>query len=197
MTTPDANTPIQPNRRDVLGYATTGAAAIGIACCAAPFVNSLKPRDSATAHLPVDVDITHLAPGQSMVASWQGMPVLITHRTPQMLAQLKQSQNLRDPNSDILQQPPYARNWHRSLTPQYGVLIGICTHLGCVPRAAESGYACPCHGSKFDAAGRVRTAMPAPYNLPVPPHSMPRPTLIRLGENPPGQHFDFSSIVQI
>lgn len=106
---------------------------------------------------------------------------------------------LRDAQSDALQQPTYARNWHRSLVPEYGVYVGICTHLGCVPAYTapaaapdQTGrYACPCHGSQFDLAGRVFKGAPAPYNLPVPPHVMPTPTTLRLGENPKGKASTF------
>ena len=116
---------------------------------------------------------------------------------------------LADPQSRQRQQPPYADNWHRSVKPEYGVLVGICTHLGCIPNfgplpnstqpAANwlGGYFCPCHGSKYDLAGRVFRGVPAPYNLPVPPYHFVNETTIRIGENPPGTNFDFSSILQI
>ena len=108
------------------------------------------------------------------------------------------------PNRSNCQQPPYAKNWHRSVKPEYGVLVGICTHLGCIPGfdplpnatqpAANwlGGYFCPCHGSKYDLAGRVFRNVPAPYNLPVPPYHFVNDTMIRIGENPPGVDFDFA-----
>ncbi len=205
---------IQPapgGRRNFLGLVTTATAVAGAGACLWPFLQSLAPRDSAAAHLPVDVDISALPPGQQIVVTWQGKPVFITHRTPEALAVLQdaaQTARLRDGPSHDTQQPPYATNWHRSLDPRYGVVVGICTHLGCVPAykplpegkgeaSWPGGYACPCHGSKFDLAGRVFRGAPAPYNLPVPPYSMPSPTVIRLGENPVGQDFDFSSILQL
>lgn len=197
----------EPGRRDFLGLVTTTGVAAGACACAVPFVQSLEPQDSASAHLPVDVDISKLAPGQQMTAVWQGKPVFILRRTPEDLKALQDAKlvaDLRDPDSSIVQQPDYARNWHRSLVPDYGVYVGVCTHLGCVPayEAATGGpnggrYNCPCHGSKFDLAGRVRKGVPAPYNLPVPPHVMTSATTLRLGENPQGKSFDFSSIVQI
>ena len=195
-------------RRSFLGLVTTAGVATGAAACAIPFVQSLQPQDSAAAHLPVDVDISHLAPGQQMTAVWQSKPVFIIHRTPEDLNRLQDASLialLRDPESDAHQQPDYTRNWHRSLVPEYGVYVGICTHLGCVPayvKESTSGpagglYGCPCHGSRFDLAGRVFKGVPAPYNLPVPPHVMPSASIIRLGENPAGKTFDFGSIEQI
>ncbi|WP_041247293.1 ubiquinol-cytochrome c reductase iron-sulfur subunit [Komagataeibacter medellinensis] len=196
-------------RRNFLGLVTAATAVAGAGACLWPFLQSLAPRDSAAAHLPVDVDISALPPGQQIVVTWQGRPVFITHRTPEALASLQDTAltaRLRDGQSRDLQQPPYAANWHRSIDPRYGVVVGICTHLGCVPAyrptpegngSTAGGYACPCHGSRFDLAGRVFRGAPAPYNLPVPPYSMPSPTLIRLGENPTGQEFDFSTILQL
>lgn len=198
-----------PGRRGFLGLVTTAGVATGAVACAIPFVESLQPQDSTATHLPVDVDIAHLAPGQQMTAVWQGKPVFIIHRTAEDLARLQDPtliERLRDPHSDVHQQPDYTRNWHRSVVPDFGVYVGICTHLGCVPAymkdnsggdAAGGLYGCPCHGSRFDLAGRVFKGVPAPYNLPVPPYVMPGPSTIRLGENPAGQTFDFGGIVQI
>jgi len=117
---------------------------------------------------------------------------------------------LADPDSDQLQQPPYATNWHRSLTPELGVLVGICTHLGCIPlfypNASETtpvaswlgGYFCPCHGSKYDAAGRVFSGVPAPYNLPVPPYRFVNDKTLRIGENDASATaWNFDSIRQL
>jgi ubiquinol-cytochrome c reductase iron-sulfur subunit len=118
-------------------------------------------------------------------------------------------QRLSDPNSAAMQQPPYAVNWHRSLNPEYGVMVGICTHLGCLPGYYPQpskdtpvadwpgGYFCPCHGSKYDLAGRVYSGVPAPYNLPVPPYHFPNPKTLRIGENPEGATFELSSVVQM
>ncbi|MGH7001054.1 MAG: ubiquinol-cytochrome c reductase iron-sulfur subunit, partial [Stellaceae bacterium] len=112
------------------------------------------------------------------------------------------------PKSDVLQQPPYATNWHRSIKPEYLVLVGICTHLGCIPEftpqlggslgpAWPGGYFCPCHGSRYDLSGRVFSGVPAPYNLPVPPYHFLNDTTVRIGDNPPNSTFDFDSIEQI
>jgi ubiquinol-cytochrome c reductase iron-sulfur subunit len=116
---------------------------------------------------------------------------------------------LADPQSSELQQPPYAKNWHRSIKPEFGIVIGICTHLGCIPIFERQpsptspapnwpgGYFCPCHGSKYDLAGRVYHGVPAPYNLPVPPHHFLSDTMLRVDENPPNSNFEFGSIRQI
>jgi hypothetical protein len=125
-----------------------------------------------------------------------------------MLQDKRDTSLLRDPNSTAHQQPPYAQNWHRSIEPEYLVVVGICTHLGCIPKLEAAvggsfganwpgGYFCPCHGSKYDLAGRVFSGVPAPYNLPVPPYHFVGKTVIRIGENPPGSQFDLSSIEQI
>ncbi|GBR04063.1 ubiquinol-cytochrome c reductase iron-sulfur subunit [Acetobacter oeni] len=199
--------PANPPRRDMLSLVTGATVATGICAMAWPFLDSLVPPENAAAHAPVDVDLSTLAPGQQIVVVWQANPLFITRRTPESLDLLKSPAlraKLRDPDSKVLQQPDYAANWHRSLVPEYGFLVGVCTHLGCVPTygagnasAGQRGYACPCHGSKFDIAGRVFAGVPAPYNLPVPPHRMLSPTRVRIGESPAGQSFDFSSIVQI
>ncbi len=117
---------------------------------------------------------------------------------------------LSDPDSQVVQQPPYATNWHRSIKPEFGVLVGICTHLGCIPlfypdASATTpvsnwpgGYFCPCHGSKYDPAGRVFSGVPAPYNLPVPPYRFVSDTTIRIGENPAdATSWDFGAIKQL
>ena len=122
---------------------------------------------------------------------------------PKLLSQLS------DPNSQQMQQPPYAANATRSIKPEFGVLVGICTHLGCIPMFYPQpnltspvsnwlgGYFCPCHGSKYDPAGRVFSGVPAPYNLPVPPYTFVNETTIRVGENPSGTAWDFGSIRQL
>ncbi len=197
--------PTPGGRRNFLGLVTVATAAAGAGACLWPFLQSLAPRDSAAAHLPVDVDISTLPPGQQIVVTWQGKPVFITHRTPEALDALRDAgltDRLRDGQSHDLQQPPYAANWHRSVDPRYGVVVGICTHLGCVPAYRPlsqgqgegnwpGGYACPCHGSRFDLAGRVFRGAPAPYNLPVPPYTCPRPPLSGWGKTRRGRTLIF------
>ncbi len=204
---------VEPTRRDFLYVTTAAAAAVGALTAVAPLIVQMNP-DAATlaAGGPIDLDISKIQPGQQVAITWRGRPILVTNRTPQLLQTLQDPKllsQLADPQSGELQQPAYAVNWHRSLKPEYGVLVGICTHLGCIPlfeplqNASQpaanwlGGYFCPCHGSKYDLAGRVFNGVPAPYNLPVPPYSFVNETTIRIGENPPGSDFDFSSVRQI
>ncbi len=205
--------PEHPARRDFLFLATGSVAAVGVAALAWPFIDQMNP-DAATiaAAGPVDIDITQLQPGQRIVTLWSARPVFVVRRTPEALKELqnaKLTSQLRDPDSDNLQQPIYAKNWHRSLKEEFLVLVGICTHLGCVPLFEPQpnpttpapdwpgGFFCPCHGSKYDLAGRVFQGVPAPYNLPVPPNFFPDEKTLRVGANPPGESFDFNSILQV
>jgi ubiquinol-cytochrome c reductase iron-sulfur subunit len=134
----------------------------------------------------------------------------VVRRTPAILEELKSPlllNQLRDAQSAEPQQPPYARNWARSLNPDYLVVVGVCTHLACIPSFSPSpgslfpslpgGYLCHCHGSKYDLAGRVFKGVPAPLNLPVPPHHFPDPKTLVIGENPQGQSFDLSAVKQL
>ena len=200
-------------RRDFLTLLTGAAAIVGAGAFVWPFLDSLTPagsNDSASAD--VDVDLSKVAPGQQIVVVWRGKPVFVVHRTPEALLKLQDTNltnRLTDWASKENQQPDYVVNWHRSIAPEYGVMVGICTHLGCVPGYVPNpsatdpianwpgGYACPCHGSKFDLAGRVFSGSPAPYNLPVPPYSMPSKTSLRIGASPDDLDFDFESIRQL
>lgn len=176
--------PMNPTRRQLL-FATAAAGGVAGAITLVPFAASLLPSERAkAAGAPVEVDISRLAPGEMLTVEWRGKPVWILHRTPDMLASLKQVEGeLADPASEKNQQPEYARNEHRSIHPEMLVTIGICTHLGCSPSKAfetgpasglgadwKGGFLCPCHGSTFDLAGRVYKNKPAPTNLEVPPH---------------------------
>ncbi len=203
----------EPTRRDFL-YIATAAVAGGGACATLwPFIDQMNP-DAATeaAAAPIDIDIGQIQPGQQIVALWSARPVFNVHRTKAALDGLRDPAllaRLSDPNSTERQQPPYAVNWHRSINPEFLVLVGICTHLGCIPKFMPNpdandptpnwpgGYFCPCHGSKYDLAGRVFRGVPAPYNLPVPPHHFPNGRTLRVGENPQGANFDFDSIFQV
>jgi ubiquinol-cytochrome c reductase iron-sulfur subunit len=182
-------------------FATAGASALAGLGVAAPFVGSLTPSERAmAAGAPVEVDISKLAPGEMMVAEWRGKPVWILRRTPEMLASLeKAAPRLLDPESRaVSQQPEYARNLHRSRTPDVFVAVGICTHLGCSPSSAfqpgnpalgadwPGGFLCPCHGSTFDLAGRVYQNKPAPSNLEVPPHYYLNEGRLLIGADAPG-----------
>ena len=165
---------------------TAGLGAAGAAFAAVPFILSMTPSARAkAAGAPVEVDIGKLEPGMMITEEWRGKPVWVLRRTPEMLARLEKIEDvLTDPASEVPQQPPYAKNRHRSIKPEVAVLIGICTHLGCSPTKKleagsvsglgadwPGGFFCPCHGSKFDLAGRVWAGVPAPTNLVVPPHA--------------------------
>ncbi|RBP16525.1 ubiquinol-cytochrome c reductase iron-sulfur subunit [Roseiarcus fermentans] len=208
-----ADAPAHPPRRDFLYLMTGSVAAVGVAAVAWPFIDQMNP-DAATiaAAGPVDVDVTQIQPGQRIVILWASRPVFVVRRTPEALKGLREpklTSMLRDPDSQTLQQPDYARNWHRSIKEEFLVVVGICTHLGCVPLFLPSpdastpapdwpgGFFCPCHGSKYDLAARVFQGVPAPYNLPVPPNVFPDDKTLRIGENPPGEAFDFNSILQV
>src|SRR6516165_4804227 len=201
------------SRRDFLYLVTGSVAAVGIGAAAWPFIAQMNP-DAATvaAAGPVDIDISQLQPGQRVVALWAARPVFVVNRPKEALDELRNPKllgQLRDPDSQELQQPPYAANWHRSIKPEILVLVGVCTHLGCIPlfdpqpSATDpaldwpGGFFCPCHGSKYDLAGRVFQGVPAPYNLPVPPNFFPDDKTLRIGVNPPGQNYDFNSILQV
>ncbi len=189
------------DRRRLLTAATGLAGAAGLAAASIPFVASMKPSERARARgAPVEADFAKLGPGEQLTVEWRGRPVWILHRTATMLRALESPAHrakLADPDSHVTsQQPPYARNAFRSITPEYLVLVPICTHLGCVPTFRPEvappdlgpgwpgGYFCPCHGSKFDFAGRVYRNVPAPTNLVVPPHRFLSATVVRIGENP-------------
>ncbi len=203
----------EPGRRDLLKLVTLATAAIGTGAVAWAFIDSMNPaEDVIAAGAPIDVDLSRVAPGQQIIILWRGSPILIINRTPDALKTLQSPemvQRLSDPNSTAMQQPPYAVNWHRSVNPEYGVMVGICTHLGCLPGYYPQpskdtpvadwpgGYFCPCHGSKYDLAGRVYSGVPAPYNLPVPPYTFPNPKTLRIGENPEGATFELSAVVQM
>ena len=205
--------PEEPSRRDFLYIATGTVAAVGALATLVPLVNQMNPDASTlAAGGPVDLDISKIEPGQQVVVRWRERPVFVFHRTPETLKTLQDKQltsQLADPNSQQLQQAPYATNWHRSIKPEFGVLVGICTHLGCIPLFYPQpnattpvadwpgGYFCPCHGSKYDPAGRVFSGVPAPYNLPVPPYTFVSNTTIRIGENPSGSNWDFGAIRQL
>ena len=174
-------------RRRLLTGATAVVGAVGIAGVAVPFIGSLKPSQRAlVAGAPVVADIGKLEPGQQITVVWRGKPVWVLRRTQQMLADMESASHLErllDPASEEQsQQPEYARNLARAINPDYLVTIAICTHLGCVPVFRPElapadlgsdwigGYFCPCHGSRYDLAGRVFKSMPAPLNLEIPPY---------------------------
>ena len=169
------------------------AGAVGAAAFAWPFIDQMRPDASTLALATIEVDVSASEPGMSLTVKWRGKPVWIVRRSPEMLESLKTpSPDLIDPNSLRDQQPEYARNATRSVRPEVFVAVGICTHLGCVPIANEGDYAvvegsakhggwfCPCHGSHYDTAGRIRKG-PAPQNLAVPAYSYLSDSKIRIG----------------
>ncbi|PPE74093.1 ubiquinol-cytochrome c reductase iron-sulfur subunit [Solimonas fluminis] len=192
-----SNQGVDPDRRRFLTLSTTVVGGVGVAAAAWPFLASLKPSERAKAlGAPVSVDITHLEAGQKLTVAWRGKPVWVVKRTPEMIASLdKVSGDLRDPGSDQKQQPDYAKNESRAIKPEILVMVGSCTHLGCSPTFRpdhpapevdanwQGGFYCPCHGSKFDLAGRVYKGVPAPLNLVVPPHRYVDNNTILVGED--------------
>jgi ubiquinol-cytochrome c reductase iron-sulfur subunit len=201
----------EQNRRSFLVNLAGGLGAVGAAAAVWPLVDSMAPSAAVLASgAPINIDLAHVASGDQKIIAWRGMPIFIVRRTTEELKILRESRDialLSDPDSNALQQPRYAKNWHRSIKPELLVVVGICTHLGCVPRFKPGqgtvsknwlgGYFCPCHGSKYDLSGRVYRDVPAPYNLPVPPYRFVNDTTIRIGENPKGSRFDLASIEQL
>ena len=176
-----SNDGVTSSRRTFLLGLTSAIGAAGAVGVAVPFVKSWQPSAKAkNAGAPVKIDISKLESGQRVVEEWRGQPIWVVRRTQDMLDTLPQlDEKLRDPASEADQQPEYAKNEWRSIKKEYLVLVGTCTHLGCSPLFEEQptvelehgGFFCPCHGSKFDLAGRVYKSVPAPTNLVVPPHS--------------------------
>jgi ubiquinol-cytochrome c reductase iron-sulfur subunit len=164
--------------------ATAVTGGVGLAATAVPFVSSFKPSARAQAlGVPVEVDVSKIEPGALLKVEWRGKAIYILHRSEAMLNVLsRDAALLRDPGSEDSVQPTYAQNEYRSIKPTFLVLEGVCTHLGCAPMPRfevgpadlgadwPGGFFCPCHGSKFDLAGRVFSGVPAPTNLPVPPY---------------------------
>lgn len=189
-----SNTPVDNSRRRFLTAATSVVGGVGVVAAAVPFIASWNPSAKAkSAGAPVEVDIAKLEPGQMIRVEWQGKPVWVIRRTPEMVAKLGEiNDQLRDPNSDEDQQPEFAKNGHRSMKEDIFVAVGICTHLGCSPtylpnsfseqvEGIPSGFFCPCHGSKFDMAGRVFAGVPAPLNLVIPPYKFLSDTAVLVG----------------
>lgn len=191
---------VDHNKRRLLLAATTAAGGVAAAGAGAPFVLSLMPSERAkAAGAPVQVDLSAIAPGTMISVEWQGKPVWIVHRTPEMLELLgKHDDELADPASDVPQQPEYSHNPSRSIRPEFLVVLGVCTHLGCSPTFRPEispadlganwagGWFCPCHGSRFDLAGRVFKGVPAPTNLIVPPHKYLNETTLLIGDDSKG-----------
>ncbi len=147
-----------PDRRNFLGKVTLAAGAAGAAAACWPFVSSMNPSQDVLAKATTEVDIANIPAGGEVTVAWQGKPVFIVHRTPEEISRMAAASTTIDPEADS----------KRVIKPEWLVVVGVCTHLGCVPnRDPEGGWLCPCHGSKYDASGRVVRG-PAPRNLDVP-----------------------------
>jgi|TARA_B110000438_G_scaffold113916_1_gene111686 ubiquinol-cytochrome c reductase iron-sulfur subunit len=184
---------VDQSKRQFLSIATAVTGGVGIAFAAVPFLSSLKPSARARAlGAPVEVPLASLEPGEMIRVIWRGRLVYVLRRTEDMLGRLVGvTEYLRDPDSSNVElQPSYATNEHRSLNPEYLVVEGSCTHLGCAPLPRFEvtpssdwfgGFFCPCHGSKFDLSGRVYKGVPAPTNLRVPPYTFSQANVITIG----------------
>ena len=196
-----ADSNVDRRKRRFLLAATSVAGGVAGVAVAVPFVASMSPSARArAAGAPVEVDLSKVEPGMMVTVEWRGQPVWVVHRTREMLDSLpKLDGAVADPGSSMPMQPDYAKNEVRSIKPEYLVLVGICTHLGCSPSqklapGTESGlgdewpggFFCPCHGSKFDLAGRVYKGVPAPVNLRVPPYTYLSDTRLLIGEDSKG-----------
>lgn len=184
---------INKNRRKYI-ITTSILGGIGLGFATIPFISSWLPSAKAKAlGAPIDIDTSKIEEGQRITLDWRGQPIFIIKRSNSMLENLKNlNEKLRDPNSNEKQQPIYATNIHRSIKPEIFIVVGICTHLGCVPlykpkigeidSSWTGGFFCPCHGSRFDLAGRVFKSVPAPCNLVIPPHKYMNEKIVRVGE---------------
>lgn len=192
-----SNEGVNTKRRRFLTLATSVVGAGGAAAAAVPFLASMAPSERAKAlGAPVSMDVENLEAGQMVTTAWRGKPVWVVSRSSEMIETLEDvSDRLRDPDSQQPQQPSYAQNQQRSIKPDILVMVGVCTHLGCSPKFRPEkapadlgedwlgGFFCPCHGSKFDLAGRVYKGVPATLNMEIPPHQYVSETEILIGED--------------
>ena len=193
----DDDDKVDVTRRRFLTSSATVVGGVGMVTAVIPFVKSMEPSaKTQAAGAPVEVDLSKIEPGEMVREEWRGKPIWVVNRTKKMLQTLKDVEpQLRDPNSQQPQQPKYADNEYRSIKPEFLVLVGICTHLGCSPTYRpdiapedlgskwEGGFFCACHGSRFDLAGRVYRGVPAPKNLEVPPYRYASDDKIIIGES--------------
>jgi ubiquinol-cytochrome c reductase iron-sulfur subunit len=188
---------VDQSRRKFLLTATGVTGAVGLSVLGVPFVSSMTPSEKAkAAGAAVEFDVTKVKKGELKTTEWRGQPVWILNRSDEMLSTLKEETQLADPKLKVTsQQPKYCQNATRSLKSNILVVVGICTHLGCSPSPKlnpkgdmgsdwQGGFFCPCHGSKFDLAGRVYKGSPAPTNLVVPPHRYLNDQTLLIGEDP-------------
>ncbi|MCS5571988.1 MAG: ubiquinol-cytochrome c reductase iron-sulfur subunit [Pseudomonadales bacterium] len=193
-----SNGDVSQGRRRFLIGATSVVGGVGVVGAAVPFVASWNPSAKAeAAGAPVTVNISKIEPGQQITVEWRGKPVWIIRRTEEMLANIeKLNDAVKDPMSEAPQQPSYIQGALRAIKPEFGVYVGLCTHLGCVPSYRPEvapadlgenwlgGLFCPCHGSRYDMAGRVYEAQPAPLNLEVPPYRFDDDVTMTIGLDP-------------
>ncbi|MCR9071621.1 MAG: ubiquinol-cytochrome c reductase iron-sulfur subunit [Alphaproteobacteria bacterium] len=168
------------SRRDFLMITTTAVGAVGAACVAWPFIDQMNPAADTLALASIEFDVSTVPEGQAVTLTWRGKPVFVRHRTPKEIEEAREVplDELRDPQTDA----------ERAIKPEYLVMVGVCTHLGCVPlgqsvsdpKGDYDGWFCPCHGSHYDSSGRIRRG-PAPLNLPVPEYQYISDTVIRIG----------------
>lgn len=191
---------VDTSRRRFLTAATSVVGGVGVVAALVPFVRSMSPSARAqAAGAPVEVDISKMQLGEQLTVQWRGKPVWIVNRTKKNLEDLPSNDpKLVDPKSEVPQQPAYCQNEERSIKPEYLVVVGICTHLGCSPTYRpemappdlgpdwKGGWLCPCHGSTYDLAARVFKGVPAPKNMVIPPYHFVSDTLILVGEDPKG-----------
>lgn len=185
-------------KRCLLRNATAAVGGIGLAATSVPFISYWLPSaDTEAAGAPVTVDISTLQPKQQLTVAWRGQPIWVIRRTQDMIDDLPKLNNLlRDPDNQEDQQPTYAKNIYRSIKPEFFVAIGVCTHLGCIPNYRPDvggispdwlgGFYCPCHGSKYDLAGRVYQGVPAPLNLVIPRYMFSNDKEIIVGKDQEG-----------
>ena len=186
------------SRRKFLTRATIATGAVGVAFAAVPFIESWNPSERSRAQgAPTELDLSKIEPGQMATTVWRRSPIYVVRRTPDMVARIAgHDPQLKDPTSRDSVQPSYAQNTLRSRTAEFLVLVGTCTHLGCLPKQRfekgelypswPGGFHCPCHGSRFDLAGRVFDGSPASTNLRVPPYSFPNPGTLVIGADEKG-----------
>jgi ubiquinol-cytochrome c reductase iron-sulfur subunit len=186
------------SRRKFLTRATIATGAVGVAFASVPVIESWFPSERARAQgAPAELDLTKVDPGQMAIVIWRRQPIYVVHRTPDMVARIGgHDADLKDPESKSSNQPQYCKNTNRSRTPEFLVVIGICTHLGCLPKQRfakgelypswPGGFFCPCHGSRFDLAARVFDGSPASINLNIPPYSYPNPNTLVVGSDEKG-----------
>lgn len=170
--TDETKDPDNPNRRDFLNTVTGVMAGAGVCAAAWPFIASMNPSSDVLSKATTEVDLSGLEPGDSKTVSWQGKPVFIVRRTDDQIENMSESQGGKDPQPDS----------ERVVKPDWLVVVGLCTHLGCVPNRKENGWFCPCHGSAYDNSGRVLRG-PAPRNLELPPYEFLTDSKLLIGKS--------------